>query len=200
MPHASWLNVSPASGSGNATVNVSSGSPHTGRTARATNLTFVAAGCSDQVVAINQAGKPEFVTMQSTATAAKAGATVTITGTSNTNKLNFTLGSGDMVIALPATYTANSVSTSNNVAIAGDPGAVAEYNFSIAITVPENTSTSELTKQIVVANNAGDSAVCTITQAAGSPTLTVTPSTIELTHDGTAKTITVKSNTNWTAE
>ena len=105
-----------------------------------------------------------------------------------------------MVIALPATYTANSVSTSNNVAIAGDPGAVAEYNFSIAITVPENTSTSELTKQIVVANNAGDSAVCTITQAAGSPTLTVTPSTIELTHDGTAKTITVKSNTNWTAE
>lgn len=200
MAKAAWLDVTPQSGSGNGSVSVSTSAPHTGRTGRQTAVTFKAVGVPDKTVTVNQAGKPEFVTVQSTASVAKAGGTVTISGTSNSSKLSFTLGSGDLDISLPAQYLANSVSTNNDTAIVGDPGAAQEYAFSIAITVPVNGGVSSLTKQIVVTANGSQSNVCTLTQAAGDPTLEVSPATIELTYDGAAKSITVISNTNWTVE
>lgn len=200
MAKASWLSASPLSGNGNGSVSVSTASPHTGRTARTTNLTFKAAGVTDKVVNVNQAGKPEFVTIQSSASALKAGGLVTITGVTNSSKLTFSLGAGSLGISLPASYLANSVSTNNNVAIVGDPGAGAELNFSIEITVPENVGVTELSKQITVTANGGQSANCTLTQAAGDATLSVDPLTVELTWEGTSTNVTVTSNTSWTVE
>lgn len=199
MAKADWLNVSPASGSGNATVNVSSGAAHTGRTARTTTLTFRASSVADKIVTVNQAGKPEFVTIDTAASSAKAGGTVTISGTSNSSKLTFSLGTGTLSISLPSSYTANSVNTNNAASITGDPGATMQYNYSIAFSVPVNTGVTELTKQVIVTDNAGNTSSCLLTQAAGDPSLSVTPTTIELTYEGTAKSITVTSNTSWTA-
>lgn len=200
MAKANWLKVNPSSGSGDATVNVSSTAPHTGRTARTTTLTWKAANVANIERTVNQAGKPEYVDIDDAASADKAGKVVTISGISNSKKLTFELGTGDLSITLPSTYIANSVSTSNGSNISGDPGASAEYPFSISITVPENTSTSAKSRQIIVTDEAGHTDVCTLTSAAGDAYLNVQLGDIELDYKGTAVTVTVESNTSWTVE
>lgn len=47
MAKANWVKVSPSQGSGDATVNVSSTAPHTGRKARTSVLTWKAANVDD---------------------------------------------------------------------------------------------------------------------------------------------------------
>jgi hypothetical protein len=199
MAKANWLKVDPSQGSGNATVKVSSTAEHTGRKARTTTLTWKAANVQDIVRNVSQAGKPEHVSISESASADKAGKLVTISGVSNSAKLTFSFGSGNLTdITLPSTYTANSVSTNNGAAISGDPGATAEYNFSIAITVPANQDIEEKTRQIIVTNEAGDTAICTLRSAAGDAFVTVQEGTIELDYLGTPVSWSVESNTTWT--
>lgn len=201
MAKANWVNVNPSQGSGNATVNVSSTAEHTGRKVRTTTLTWKAANVADVVRNVSQAGKPEYVDIADAASADKAGKVVTISGVSNSAKLTFSLGTGDLTdIALPSSYIANSVSTENGVAISGDPGALAEYNFSISITVPANNEITAKTRQIIVEDEAGNRDVCTLTSAAGDAYVTVQEGTIELDYLGTPVTVTVESNTAWTIE
>lgn len=200
MAKANWVKVNPSSGSGNANVNVSSTAEHTGRVARTTILTWKAANVANVERTVNQAGKPEYVDVDDAASADKAGKVVTISGVSNSRKLTFSLGTGALDITLPATYTANSISTSNGAAISGDPGAAAAYNFSIAITVPANSSTESKERQIIVTAEGGHQDVCLLTSAAGDAYVTVAEGVIELDYKGTAVTVEVKSNTSWTIE
>jgi len=198
MAYASWLNPSKTSGSGDDTVSFSA-SEHTGRTARTTTATFSASGVESKVLSVTQSGKTEFVSIDSTASVAKAGGSVTISGTSNSSKLTFSeTGTDNIGISLPSSYTANSVSTNNGSAITGDPGASQEYSFSITITnIAANTTTSSKTSQITVTPNSGTAAVCNITQAAGDPTLSISPSSITIPAAGTAQSVSVTSNTSW---
>lgn len=199
MAYSSWLSPSKTSGSGNDTVNVSALSNNTGRNSRSTNVTFSAANCEDVVRTVVQAGKPETTTITSTASVVKAGGTVTINGTSNSSKLTFSLGTGDLSITLPSTYTAAGNSTNNGAAISGDPGSTQEFTFSIVFTVGENTSIASKSKQIIVTDNGGHTATCTLTQAAGDAYLTVAPASVEIPWDASeSKSFTVSSNTNWT--
>lgn len=200
MAKAAWLKATPSSGSGNATVNVSSTAEHTGRVARSTVLTFKAANVDDVVRTVNQAGKPEYVDIDDSATSPKEGKVVTISGVSNSAKLTFSLGTGDLQVSLPAKYTANSLSTSNGVAISGDPGASAVYNFSIAVTVPSNEGLTSMTRQIIVTDGAGHQDVCLLTLAAGDAYLRVDLDVIELDYLGSPVAVSVESNTNWTVE
>jgi len=207
MAYSSWLVPSKTSGSGNDTVNVTAGADNTGRNARSTNMTFKAANCPDVVRQVTQAGKPEFVTLQATAAVDKAGVvTLTISGTSNSSKLTFSLASGGSLdLTLPSSYTANSVSTNNGAAISGDPGATAEFPFSIAFSnIAANPSITAKSVQLIVTDNAGHTATCTITQAAGDPTLSVSPASVQLdwnaATEGTSASFSVTSNTNWTIE
>lgn len=200
MAKANWVKVDKSSGSGNATVNVSSASQHTGRKARTSVLTWKSANVDDVVRTVSQAGKPEYVDVDDAASSASTGQTVTISGVSNSAKLTFSLGTGNLAITLPSSYTANSVTTNNGAAISGDPGAAAEYNFSIKVTVPANTGTTAISKQIIVTDEAGHTDVCTLTLAAGDAYLTVTVGTIELDYLGTPVSVVVQSNTNWTVE
>lgn len=199
MAYASWVEPNKTSGSGNDTVSWT-GSAHTGRSSRQTTATFSASGVESKVLTIIQAGKTEFVEMSDTATVSKTGGTVTISGTSNSSKLTFSLtGTNGIGLALPSSYTANSVSTSNGAAISGDPGATQQFSFSITFTnIGENTSISSLTSQLTVTDNAGHTDTCTITQAAGDAYLTISPTTINLTAAGVAdNSVTVSSNTSW---
>ena len=201
MAKANWVKVTPSSGSGDATVNVSSTAAHTGRKARTSSLTWKAANVQDVVRNVSQAGKPEYVDIADAASADKAGKVVTIIGVSNSAKLTFSFGTGDLTnISLPSTYTANSVNTSNGAAISGDPGAAAEYNFSISITVPANNDITAKTRQIIVEDEAGNRDVCLLTSAAGDAYVTVQSGTIELDYLGTPVPWTVESNTTWTIE
>lgn len=199
MAKASWAKVNPSQGSGNKTVNVSSDGAHTGREVRSTALTITAANVTPVNVTVNQAGKPAYVQNNSdTATAAKGGQNVTISGTANSKKLTFTLGTGDLSISLPSTYTAASLSTNNGVEISGDPGATQEYNWSIVITVAANAGVTSLSRQIIVTDEGGNTDTCVLTQAAGSATLTVSKNTIELDYQGTTQSFDITSNTSWT--
>ena len=201
MAKASWVKVNPQSGSGDATVNVSSTAEHTGRVVRTTILTWKAANVQDVQRTVNQAGKPEYVDIADAASADKAGKVVTISGVSNSRKLTFSLGTGNLTdITLPATYTANSMSTSNGATISGDPGAAAEYTFSISITVPANNETAAKSRQIIVTDEAGHQDVCTLTSAAGDAYVTVQEGTIELDYLGTPVPWRVESNTTCTIE
>lgn len=206
MAFAQWLNPSKLSGSGNDTVSVSALSDNTGRVARSTVMTFKGSNVSDIPVTVNQAGKPEFVTLQATASVNKQGGTLTISGTSNSSKLTFSLGSGaTLALTIPSQYTANSVATNNGAAITGDPGAGAEFPFSITFTgIPENTTIDDLVAQLIVTDNAGHEATCTITQAAGDATLSVSPTTVNLdwnaATEGTSASVQVTSNTSWTID
>jgi hypothetical protein len=199
MAKANWAVVNPSSGSGNKTINVSSSAEHTGRNARSTVLTITAANVEAKTVNVTQQGKPEFTNNNSdTATAVKGGQNVTISGISNSKKLTFSLGTGDLNITLPTSYTAGGVTTNNGAAINGDPGATAQYNWSIVITVAENTTISSMSKQIIVTDEGGNTDTCVLTQAAADVYLTVSKSAIELTYQGTAVSFNVESNTSWT--
>lgn len=200
MAKASWVKTTPSAGSGNATVNVSSNAPHTGRVVRTTILTWKAANVPDVARTVNQAGKPEYVDIADAASAEKTGKVVTIAGVSNSKKLTFSLGTGDLAISLPNTYVANSMNTSNGANISGDPGAQQEYAFSISITVPANTTTSAKTRQIIVTDEAGHQDVCLLTSVAGDAFITIAAGDIELDYLGTAVAVKVESNTNWTVE
>ena len=95
MAYANWLVPSKTQGSGNDTVNVTAGTDNTGRSPRQTAMTFKAANCEDVVRNVIQAGKPEFVTIQSAKSVSKDGVpTLTIEGTTNSSKLTFSLASG----------------------------------------------------------------------------------------------------------
>ena len=163
-------------------------------------LTWKAANVDDVVRNVSQAGKPEYVDIDDAASSSSTGQTVTISGVSNSAKLTFSLGTGSLAISLPSTYTANSVTTSNGAAISGDPGASAEYNFSIKVTVPANAGTSAISRQVIVTDEAGHTDVCTLTLAAGAPYITIEMSSIELDYQGTPVAVAVKSNTTWTIE
>ena len=206
MAYANWLSPSKTSGSGNDTVNVTAGSDNTGRNARSTNMTFKAANCDDVVRQVTQAGKPEFVNIQGTAAIDKTGGTITISGTTNSKKLTFSLASGGtLVLTLPSNYTANSVSTANGSNISGDPGASAEFPFSIQFAnVGANPTITAKSVQLIVTDDGGHTATCTITQAAGDPTLSVSPESVTLDWNAhsaeTSASFAVTSNTNWTIE
>ncbi len=198
MAKPNWCTPTPSSGSGNGTVNVS-GTAHTGRVKRSGVLTYKAAGVADVTQSVVQNAKPEFVTVNNVS-APKGGGNVTITGKSNSSKLNFALGSGDLPITLPNTYTAGGASTANNANIAGDPGATAEFDFAMTISVPANGTINPRTRIINVTATGGQSVSLTITQAAGDPTLSITPTEITLDESGSAESVSVTSNTNWTVE
>lgn len=200
MAKASWVKVDPSHGSGNATVNVSSLSEHSGRKVRTTILTWKAANVEDIQRTVKQAGKPEFVDIADSIFADKEGKIVTIGGTTNSQKLTFSFGIGDLVLTLPSTYNANSVSTNNGSIIAGDPGALAQFPFAISITVPANTEITPKTRQLIVTDEAGNQDVCVITSAAGDAYVTVAEGDIELDYIGSQVAVQILSNTNWTIE
>lgn len=200
MAKASWVKVDPLQGSGNATVNVSSLSEHSGRKIRTTILTWKAANVEDIQRTVKQAGKPEFVDIADSISADKEGKVVTIGGITNSQKLTFSFGIGDLVLTLPSTYNANSVSTNNGSIIDGDPGALSQFPFTISITVPANTETTPKTRQLIVTDEAGNQDVCVITSAAGEAYVTVAEGDIELDYIGSPVAVQILSNTNWTIE
>lgn len=200
MAKANWVKVDKSSGSNNATVNVSTTTDHTGRKARATVLTWKGANVEDAQASVTQAGKPEYVDIDDAASSEPAGKVVTISGITNSAKLTFSLGTGNLGISLPSSYTANSITTNNGSTINGDPGALAEFPFSIKITVPANAGTTDLSRQIIVTDEGGHQDVCVLTLAGGEPYIRITPSVIELDYKGTPVAVQVESNTSWTIE
>ena len=167
MAKDSWLTVNPMSGKGNATLS-NSGTLHTGRLTRSTTVTASVIGLNaGKSYAVNQEPSLESIVFDKTSfNVSEDASTVTITGKSNSPKITFSLDTGNNIpITLPTTYTANEVETSNGSAIAGDPGAKAEFSFSIAISIPKNTVGQRVGKILAVGSDVEIKAQATITQA-----------------------------------
>lgn len=213
MAKAAWLTVAPMSGNGNATV-TNTGTVHTGREQRTTTVTGTATGVSpNKTYTVIQKAKPEFVSFTNGAeeTVAKTGGTLTITGKSNSSKLTFALldltddgdtpnvVEGGLKLTLPTNYDAGGASTANAANITGDPGATAEFTFSVVFTnIAPNTTINELTAALKVTTAGGQTAQISIKQSAGDPTFAFGSATITLEASGAAVTNTVVSNTSWT--
>lgn len=200
MAKPSWLNVTPQSGSGNDTIS-NSANEHTGRVARTGTVTVTGVGVSKPATyQVIQSPKEEFVSFDNGAemSAPKNGGAVTVTGKSNSQKLTFKWSGSVLDVTIPETYTANGSSANNGQNISGDPGATAEFAFSLALTFPANTEVEEVQRILIVEANGGQSKQITIKQAAGDATLTVEPTEITIPQDGYAQTVQVTSNTTWT--
>lgn len=197
-----FVTVDPVSGSGDQAVSIS-GDKYTGRLERTANLIVVTNGGVQKALVVNQAAAAESVTSDSpTATVAKTGGNVTITGKSNSTKLTFAATpakENGLTLQLPENYTAAGKQTANGAVIADDPGATGEFVWSITISnVPANVSIEELVATLSVTAAGGQKAQVTITQAAGDSTLEIDKETINLDVNGSAQTVNVASNDEWT--
>lgn len=197
-----FVTVDPVSGSGDHAVSIS-GDKYTGRLERTANLIVVTNGGVQKALVVNQAAAAESVTSDSpTATVAKTGGNVTITGKSNSTKLTFAATPAEengLTLQLPENYTAAGKQTANGAIIADDPGATGEFVWSITISnVPANVSIEELVATLSVTAAGGQKAQVTITQAAGDSTLEIDKETINLDVNGSAQTVNVTSNDEWT--
>ena len=197
-----FVTVDPVSGSGDQAVSIS-GDKYTGRLGRTANLIVVTNGGVQKALVVNQAAAAESVTSDSpTATVAKTGGNVTITGKSNSTKLTFAATPAEengLTLQLPENYTAAGKQTANGAFIADDPGATGEFVWSITISnVPANVSIEELVATLSVTAAGGQKAQVTITQAAGDSTLEIDKETINLDVNGSAQTVNVTSNDEWT--
>ena len=188
--------LTPKTGTGNAKVSISC-SERTGRV-DTSPVTFTAKmnGFSvSKSVSVVQKGKPEFVTVNNSAVAVdKKGGTVTITGVSNTSKLSFSCPDNEVTFS---NYTANGASATNGVAIAGDPGASAQYAFSIPVTISANTTASSKRYTMTVTTENEEVATVVFTQVASDFTydLTLTASPTSIQASGGTTTITGKYKT-----
>ena len=188
--------LTPKTGTGNAKVSISC-SERTGRV-DTSPVTFTAKMNRFSVsksVSVVQKGKPEFVTVNNSAVAVdKKGETVTITGVSNTSKLSFSCPDNEVTFS---NYTANGASATNGVAIAGDPGASAQFAFSIPVTISANTTASSKSYTLNVVTEGGQRTAVVLTQIASDFTydLTLTASPTSIQASGGTTTITGKYKT-----
>lgn len=197
-----FVTFNPGSGNGDQAVTVS-GDKYKGRVERSITTQVATNDSSVQKqVVVNQSGVTEYVVIDETASVAKGGGEVTINGTSNSTKLTFSLSEDEshpLVLTIPKNYTAAGKSTANGAAIADDPGATGEYQFSITFSgIAANTTVSNLITNLTVTAAGGQSDSTVITQTAGDPTLEVDKTVINLDAEGTAQTLNITSNTDWT--
>lgn len=188
--------LTPKTGTGNAKVSISC-SERTGRVATSP-VTFTAKmdGFSvSKSISVVQEGKPEFVTLDKTAFAVdKKGETITVTGISNTSKLSFSCPDDEVTFS---SYTANGAAATNGVAIAGDPGASAQFAFSIPVTISVNTTASSKRYAMNAVTESGEVATVVFTQVASDFTydLTLAASPTSIQAGGGTSTITGKYKT-----
>lgn len=188
--------LTPKTGTGNAKVSISC-LERTGRVATSP-VTFTAKmnGFSvSKSVSVVQKGKAEFVTLDVTAVSVdKKGEVVNITGTSNSSKLSFSCAADEVTFN---SYTANGAAATNGVAIAGDPGASAQFAFSIPVTVSVNTTASSKRYELSVTTSGGQKTTVLLTQLASTFTydLTLAASPTSIQAGGGSSTITGKYKT-----
>lgn len=200
MSKPSWLTTTPGSGSGNGSIE-NSGTVHTGREVRTGIATLTGVGVADpETYTVMQKAKAEFVSFNDgiEMSAPKGGGTLQVKGKSNSAALTYAWVGEGHEAEIPEQYKANGLATNNGEAISGDPGASAEYEALLELTLPANETVNEVNRVLKVTTAGGQSAQITIKQAAGDAYLRVEPKEITLEADGSPVSVTVYSNTAWT--
>lgn len=195
--------VSPSTGSGDTTLQVKAETANRGnRVAQIAAFEVEGTGVAmkKQFVATHLPAD-EFIDFDNKKPAVdKGGGTVTLTGKSNSMKITFSKGTGNIIGANIAAikFTANGVQATSGIAISGDPGARAKYNFSLTLTAAANETLEARTQQIIATANGGQKATVTLSQTAGDPFIEVAPTNIDVPQNGSAVQVTVDTNTTFT--
>lgn len=195
--------VNPSSGSGDTTLQVKAEVVNRGnRVAQTATFEVEGTGVAEkkQFVA-NHLPVDEFIQFNNSSPAVdKDGGTMTLTGKSNSQKITFSKGAGDIINADIAAikFIAHGATVTNGVAIAGDPGAKAQYSFSLILTAVANETLEARTQQIIAIANGGQKATATLHQTAGDPFIEVAPTSVDVPQDGSAVQVKVDTNTTFT--
>ena len=199
--------LSPSSGSGDTQLTLKAESANVGnREIVKSVFTITAPGVSpNKTITANLAAAAEFITLEQASTGVtvpSAAGKVTITGVSNSPKLEFEVGAGDIVSEDlgDKQFTADgSITATNGVPIAGDPGADHKYEFSIDINYDVNDTVLSRTQMFMVKGSSdGITHKLTITQSASAARLEVSPAKITVPQDGSAVNVQVTTNTTFT--
>lgn len=195
--------VNPSSGSGDTTLQVKAETANRGNRVTQT-ATFEVEGIGvtkkKQFVA-NLLPAAEFIQFNNSSPAVdKGGGTISLTGKSNSQKITFSKGAGDIIDADIAAikFIAHGAEAISGVAIAGDPGAKAEYLFNLTLTAAANETIEARTQQIIATANGSQKVTATLHQTAGDPFIEVAPTSVDVSQDGSVVQVTVDTNTTFT--
>lgn len=165
MAKPKWITFGTTEGSMNGSSEITAAA-YTGRVAREGTITGTTAGGATDTTAVTQEGAAEVIIFDSVEnlTAAAVGQRVTISGKSNSANLKVTTYKEPFGHIDGLTYELaiagvkeESWDGSKNIAITGDPGASAMYDFTLTVIVPENKSTSKLIQEGLQLKNANES-------------------------------------------
>ena len=172
--NTSWLTLKPTSGSGDTTLTANyDANPTTAQ--RVGTITVTGGGITRNVTVTQAAGSPTLIVSPSNRSVTNSAGNTTFTVTSNTS-----WSATENTSWLRLNYTSGS----------GDTTLTANYDA--------NPTTAQRVDTITVTGG-GITRNVTVTQAAGSPTLIVSPSNRSVTNSAGNTTFTVTSNTSWSA-
>lgn len=213
-----FITITPDSGTGNATLNISA-TRNTGRNSRTKNISAKETGgsvISSNTLNVTQSGATEFIDITSIGSATKNGGTVNVAFKSNSKsfivKVDAPSGYSSQTPSIKSVTvngSAVSITGTNNITVtpSGDPGASEQYTVVVNVTIPANASTStvQYTATITSAVTSSVKEIGSITQAGADKYLKfvnaqgaeITSITIDA--DGTANTgARISSNIGWT--
>lgn len=200
MAKPSWLTVSPMSGSGNDMLR-NTATVYKGRKTRSGTVTVIGSGVAQpKTYTVTQEAEPEYISIDngSSMAADKTGGKVTVNGKSNSAALSFAWVGEAKEATISPQYTAGGKPTNNTEAIEGDPGATGEVVWSVDLTLPANTTIEQIDRTLKVSNGSTVQQQIVIEQTAGDANLSLSETDITIHADGSAVTVLVTSNTQWT--
>lgn len=170
-----WVSINEDSGSGDTALTATVKEANTGRLTRSVTLKGTTAHDAEATATITQSSKGEFVIFtQRTYSLGNSATSVTVTGRSNSRRLTFALPTIGTDISdflnLPETFTVTksdntTVVVNNGADINGDPGASAEYTFSITLTTKDTNPSTARHQYLNVTGYAGNTDATDISQA-----------------------------------
>jgi hypothetical protein len=213
-----WVIVNPSSGASGSTAVAISANKYYGRLARTAVTLQVDAdeltghSSADTTFTVTQAGYGNYMVLDKVDLAIpKTGGSIAISGTCNWEKMYVVSISGDTSYikdwgssTIPSMQLViNHGTAQSQGAIDADPGYNSTYSFIItSIDILANSTIADKTLKIILGNNSSVStstatAEIRVTIAAGDPYVTLSTKSITIPADGTAQTLTIASNTNW---
>lgn len=208
MAKAEWVNLSQDSGSGDASIAVSSHTPHTGREARTSILTWVSANFDPIERTVIQEGfgphtEPDRNSIKTQSYSVK------LWGTSNEQGLGFRAGgNSSLPIIIDRTFEAAGLiinTTEGGVSeIDGDPGRSNMYRFSVGFRIDVEETTSAPPPyhiNFVIVGASGKTTTVRVEYIGDAVLyLRVEEGDITISADGGPTTVAVESNTDWNIE
>lgn len=198
MAKPAWLSVSPKSGTGDQSIQVTA-QAHTGRSNRQGTITVSTTGGASAEVECTQTAHEAFVTAGEKQNVGSTKTTATVTFTTNVQAFKLIASAGTTIGTVNANGAA--VSASSEVYTpAGDPGASAQYTVTVVITFVANDTLKAITHTVKLQDSATSSVTDTasVTQAEGTTRVTVDPDTLTFAVGGESKRFSVSSNDSWT--